>query len=883
MLSAELVLTVGGGYLALLFVIAFVVDGLAATGRARRLFSGIVYTLSLAIYCTTWTFFGAVGTAVRSGLEFVTIYIGPTLLLMSWWLLVRKLVRIAKARRVTSIADFLSSRYGKSRTVAVLVTVIAIASITPYIALQLLAVSRSYAALVGEAGGGTGTGADTGFWTAVLMAFFVIIFGTRRLNPDESQPGIVAAIAFESIVKLTALLAIGLFALLVMRRGVAPDAAMTSVEDALQAVGTLAPGDGMRWIVLTTLSAAAMICLPRQFQVGVLENRDERHIALASWLFPLYLFLITVAVLPISVAGLTRLPAGAEPDLFVLTVPLAEGASGLALIAFIGGLSAATSMVIVASLALAVMISNHLVAPFLLRGSGPGPRGVTAAVLLTRRIAIAGVLLLGYLYSRGGGTGEGLASIGLIAFAGVAQFAPALLCGLFWRDASRFGATAGLAAGALLWLVTLLLPSFGVGQELLDQIRWLVLPEPLRQGPGAVDHLVFGAGLSLAVNTFLFVVVSLASPRSAIDQLQATLFVDALTRDGREPTLRRSANRRDLFRLAQRILGPVEAHRMFRALGGSTTGTGPVDADFVAKVEHEIAFAVGAASAHTLVTRVATGEPLTMDAALTLLGETQDAIRAARTLGVRSVELERTAEELRAANQTLTELLEEKDDFLSRVSHEMRTPLTAVRAFADLLRDGDIDETRARRFVAIIAEETERLTRLLDDILDLSRLEAGRAPIKLERLDAAAELRAAADAMEGFAERHGVRIIVHADQPLVVEADRDRLKQVLVNLLSNAVKFRGSGAEIVLSADAEGADAALRVRDFGHGVHHDVLPRLFTKFSGANDDNNTTGAGLGLAIAREIVVGLGGTLALEKTGPDGSVFSIRLPLVPVPA
>jgi Na+/proline symporter/nitrogen-specific signal transduction histidine kinase len=868
-LSSPTVLLVGGGYVALLFLVAWATDALAAAGRARFLNSPLVYTLSLAVYCTSWTFFGAVGTAVRSGLEFVTIYTGPTLVLMAWWLFLRKLVRVAKAQRVTSIADFVSARYGKSRTVSVLVTVIAIAAVTPYIALQLLAVTHSFAALVGEE-----APADTAFWTAAAMGFFVILFGTRRLNADESQPGIVAAIAFESIVKLAALLAIAVFAVVLIRGGAGAD-----WRGALASVGALREEGGARWLVLTFLSAAAMICLPRQFQVAVVENRDERHIAVASWLFPLYLFLITLAVLPIAVAGLTRLPAGAEPDLFVLTLPLSEGAEGLALVAFVGGLSAGTSMVIVASLALAVMISNHLVAPVLADREGVGAAGLAPTVMMIRRLAIAVVLLLGYLYGRVTEPTAGLASIGLISFAGVAQFAPALVLGLFWRRATRFGATAGLAVGAAAWLLTLLLPSFG-GTAVVDALRGLLLPPGIAAGPGAADPLVFGTVLSLALNLAAYVAVSLATRGVAIDELQATLFVDAFHRRGPEPMLRRSANRRDLFRLTQRILGPVRAHQLF---AGRHAEDGPVDSAFVAHVEREIGYAVGAASAHALVTRVATGEPLSVDAAIAILGETQEAIRAARALGVRSVELERTAAELTAANETLTALLAEKDDFLSRVSHEMRTPLTAVRSFADLLRDGPVEPERAERFIGIIAAEAERLTRLLDDILDLSRVEAGLDPMRAEPFDAAEVAIAAAAAMEGFAEREGVRIEVDAPGPLTVHSDPDRLKQVIVNLLSNAVKFHGDSPRVTVVARAEEGRAMIRVVDEGAGVSDAVRPRLFTKFGGAVGREGRGGAGLGLAISREIMQRLGGDVVLERSGADGSVFAASLPLAPAAA
>lgn len=871
MMPAGLVVAVGGGYLALLFVIAFLTDHLAARGKARFLLSPVVYTLSLAVYCTTWTFFGAVGTAVRSGLEFVTIYIGPTLALMAWWGFLPKLIRIAKAQSVTSIADFMSARYGKSRPVAVLVTLTALAAVTPYVALQLLAVSRSFGALAGGAGQGT----DVALWVAVVMGFFVILFGTRRLNADESQPGIVAAIAFESIVKLAALVAVAVFAVLLVAG--MPDGA--AWREALASVGGLPEGDGMRWVVLTTLSAAAIICLPRQFQVAVVENRDVSHVAVASWLFPLYLFVMTLGVLPIAVAGLTQLPAGTEPDLFVLSVPLAHGAEALAMFAFIGGLSAATSMVIVATLALAVMISNHLVAPELAERRGPPATGLTAAVLATRRVAIVGMLLLGYLYARAADQDAGLASIGLVAFVGVAQFAPGLVLGLFWRAANRHGATAGLSAGALVWLVTLVLPSFGV-DGFVATLRAVLLPAGLASGPGAVDPLVFATALSLAVNVGLYVAVSLGTRGGAIDQLQATLFVDAMYRGGAEPTLRRSANRRDLYRLTQRILGPVRAHALFAEHGHDDDR--PADSAFVARVEREISYAVGAASAHAMVARVATGEPLSVDAAISLLAETQEAITAARALGVRSVELERTAEELRSANAALTELLMEKDDFLSRVSHEMRTPLTAIRSFAEILRDAPQDPERADRFIGIIHAEAERLTRLLDDILDLSRLEAGIAPLHTREVDAAAVAREAVEAMEGFAERNGVAIHVDAPLALPVRADADRLKQVLVNLVSNAVKFHGDVPRIRVVAAAEDGRAVLRVEDRGHGVSETVRPRLFTKFGGGWGARRTNGAGLGLAISRQIMERLGGDLVLERTGPEGSVFAASLPLVAAP-
>ena len=342
MLSLNLLLVVCLAYVALLFAVAFFVDRRARQGRLNWLRSPVVYTLSISVYCTSWTFYGAVGSAARNGLEFITIYLGPTLVFVGWWWLLRKLVRIGRVHRITSIADLISSRYGKSSGLAVLVTVIAVIATTPYIALQLQSVTRSVQVIVGEADSGS-----TAFWIAGGMALFTILFGTRNLDANERHHGVVAAIAVEAIVKLVALLAVGVFVVWGIAGGMGKIFADVPAEVVYGGENIFGP----RWIVLTFLSATAIICLPRQFQVTVVENVDERHLATASWLFPLYLFGMCLFIMPIAIAGLKVLPAGSNPDLFVLTLPLAENRQELALLAFLGGFSSATSMVIVAAIA----------------------------------------------------------------------------------------------------------------------------------------------------------------------------------------------------------------------------------------------------------------------------------------------------------------------------------------------------------------------------------------------------------------------------------------------------------------------------------------------------------------------------------------------------
>ncbi len=897
MLAPSLILLIGGCYLLLLFLIAYLSDKAVEKGRARFIASPVVYTLSLAVYCTSWTFYGAVGTAARSGLEFIPIYLGPTLVFMGWWLLLRKLVRITKDQQITSIADFISARYGKSSALSALVTVIAIIGITPYIALQLKAVATSFNALsrVEVESGALSLGllADNGFWVAVVLAVFVFLFGTRNLGADESHPGVVAAIAFESVVKLFALIAVGLSVTLGLGDGLG---AFRNADwsAAVQRLYTFSEGYEPRWITITLLSAAAIVCLPRQFQVAIVENREERHLATAAWLFPLYLFLITIFVVPIALAGLSTLPETANPDLFVLTLPLAAGNEALAVLAFIGGLSAATSMVIVASIALSIMISNHLVTPLLLRANllrGDARGDISATLLLIRRIAIVAILGLGFLYYRESTASVALASIGLISFVGVAQFLPALIGGVCWRNATKMGAFAGLSVGVLVWLYCLLLPSFALGWDLGGLVHegpWgiHILKPTALFGTTGWDPLVHAVFWSLLLNSLTYIGVSLVTTQTPIERLQSALFVDVFARgdDAALPALPRSARVEDLFNLARAVLGPARAEGLFRehARLQGRPGQSPLpDPQLIGFVERQLAGGIGAASARLMVSRIAKGEVLSVSTVMALLEETQQAIEHSRELERKSEELRQTAEQLRAANEKLTQLDEMKDDFLSRVSHELRTPMTSIRSFSELLNDRrDLDPERSRRFIQIIHEESERLTRLLDEILDLGRMERDQMEWNLERVDAAKVLADAADTMAGLAERQGVALELQVPVAGWVEADPDRLKQVFLNLLSNAIKFNTAGRRFVRGSVTLNEDRVeIRVADNGPGVPSSEHERLFTKFARGWRERagQAKGSGLGLAISAQIVRSFGGTIVLERSSAEGSTFCVTLP------
>jgi len=895
MLSPNFVLLVALLYVALLFAVAFHGDRRARAGRLGWLQSPIVYTLSISVYCTSWTFYGAVGSAARNGLEFATIYIGPVLVFVGWWALLRKLVRIGRTQRITSIADMISSRYGKSEALAALVTVIAVIGGAPYIALQLKAVTTSFHVIsnIGpESLAGMPTVApdyNTGFWIAAGMAVFTILFGTRNIDANERHHGVVAAIALEAVVKLAALLAVGIL-LVFFIAGSPGELFDLASPELLHSEDVFGP----RWVTLTFLSAAAIVCLPRQFQVAVVEISDERHLRTASWLFPLYLFLITLFVLPIAIGGLSMLPAGSDPDMFVLTLPIWAGHDTIALLAFLGGFSSATSMVIVASIALSTMMSNHLIMPIALRlhWVPVGPGGPIRGFLLgSRRLSICLMLLLGFLYFRWSGNSDALASIGLISFAGVAQFLPALLGGLFWRQANAAGAFAGLLAGALLWAYTLFLPSFGGGlvlspADIADGPFGIALLRPQALfGLESVDPLVHSLFWSLSVNTLLFVLVSLAREQHPFERLQSTLFVDVFrtTAETASGLIRRSATTYDLNLLAERILGPDEARRLFGDVSAGTmrAGAAKADAAFISQLERKLAGSVGGASARAMISQVVTGETISLDELMKIADETQRIREYSERLEHKSRELEVAARQLSEANERLTQLDAQKDDFLSQVSHEVRTPMTSIRSFSEiLLETPDLDATRARRFLGIIHEESERLTRLLDSTLDLSLLERGETPWALERLDPEQALDRSIRMCHGLAANTRVRVVDgERARDVLVLANADRLSQVFINLISNAIKYNTSEAPYVrLRSRVVDGTYEVLVEDNGPGIRAEERELIFSKFARgwAHTQTAVTGAGLGLAISWQIMRRLGGSLSLMPTSGRGACFRVSI-------
>jgi Na+/proline symporter/nitrogen-specific signal transduction histidine kinase len=903
--SAALVIGVSFAYLLLLFAVASFGDRRAMQGRSV-IGNAWTYALSMAVYCSAWTYFGSVGRAAAAGVWFLPIYLGPMLAMTLAWMVVRKMIRIARTYRITSIADFIASRYGKSPLLAGLVTLITVVGILPYIALQLKGVAGAYALMTTPPGEPLARSvnwfSDSTLYIALALAGFTIVFGARHLDSAERHEGMVAAIAFESIVKLLAFLAVGGFVVWGLFDGLGDLFARAQAVPELRRLLTLGQGKAFayeQWFALTLLSMLSVIFLPRQFQVMVVENVDERHLKRAAWVFPLYLLLINLFVLPIALAGSLRFGPGSDAEGFVLSLPLAGGHTTLALLAFVGGLSAATGMVIVEAIAVSTMVCNDLVMPLLLRTRRFGALGhagggdLTRFLLGIRRAAIVAILLLGYLYFHLAGEAYALVSIGLISFAAVAQFAPAMLGGMYWKGGTRSGALAGLLCGFGLWVYTLMLPSLAksgwlAADFMTDGPFGLELLEPERLlGLKGLDNLTHSLFWSLLANAGAYVAVSLWREPSARETSQALLFVDVFKRTAHAGPVfwRGRARVADLLPLLGRFLGTRRATTLFedyaRRQGATRVEHLQPDAQLVQFVETQLAGAIGSASARVMVASVVQEESLGLDDVMRILDEASQLRAYSHALEDKSRSLERATAELRSANEQLKSLDRLKDDFMSSVTHELRTPLTSIRALAEVMvDDADMPAEQRQHFLGIVVAETERLSRLVNQVLDMAKIESGHAEWHNSDIDLRGLLTQAVETTAEMFRERGARVELQMpDSVPTLRADADRLMQVLLNLLSNAAKFVPEGAgriDVRLQADA--ARATVSVQDNGVGVPAEQRALIFEKFRQGGDHlNRPQGTGLGLPISRQIVEHFGGRMWLRDDTPQGSCFCFSLP------
>lgn len=880
-------------YLGLLFLLAYLLDKRAQRKKTSRL-NRWIYALAIPVYCTAWTYYGSVGKAVNDGWEFLTIYLGPILTVPIWWIVVRKMIRISEVQRISTLPDFISSRYNKSITLSIVSTLLITVGIIPYISIQLKSISSSFDILIyGNhiVANSRPLLGDAAFYIVIILAFFIILFVFRSIESADKHHGMMGAIAVDSLVKLLAFLAVGAYVVFYLFDGFQDVFSHMDTSQLLKFT-ELPSQNGLNWFFLLLLSMSAILLLPRQFQVTVAENTNEDHLRTAIWLFPLYLLLINIFVVPIAIGGQTMLAADVDPDTFVLALPLYYGAEGLAAITFLGGFSASTGMIVVSTIALSLMVSNNVVVPIRLRRS----QMKSQYPILTRQILVCSILTVAFLYYWFISDRFPLVSIGLISFAAMIQFAPAVLGALFWKDAHGDGVLYGLIIGFVIWAYTLVVPTI-VEVGLLPQS---LVKEGLFNWPFLRPQALFGLDLplvshgtfwSLFFNVAIFFAVSIFKEQSIKERNMAEFYVDIYQnahRSEEKILWKGQLVYQDLINACENLLGNKRTQEAIahyqNYYGAPLTGENQVDPKFVNYTERILSGAIGSASARVLISSVAKEEETGNEELVRMLRETSEVTRLNTELRLKSSELQRKSLALEQANERLKNLDVEKDDFISTVTHELRTPLTSIKAFIEIIQDNrDMDAEQQDEFLTIMNDEIDRMTRLINEVLDIEKLESGDATLEMEPVLPLEILRKSVDALQTLMDSKGIKVEVNTPKNLTLPilGHTDRLNQVFVNLLSNAIKYSEEKKGLITIA-AEQVDGAIKISisDNGAGIDPKGIDRIFDKFFQVRDQTRKKpkGTGLGLSITKRIVALHKGDIEVKSQLEKGTTFSVQFPI-----
>lgn len=873
-MSSFLVISIILVYLGVIFYVAYWAE---KNSKSKWVNNPYVYTLSLAVYCTAWTYYGSVGLAATSGLKFLTIYLGPVIIIPTWIILMRKIIRISKGNKISSLADFISLRYGNDRFLGALVTIICVLAIVPYISLQLKAISETFNVITNHNIVANSIINDTTFYIAILLAIFAAFFGTQHTDASEKHKGIITAVALESIIKLIFFLVIGVYVTFYLFEGPSDIYKRASVLpnfEIQQKINGLE--GGFNWFFLSLLSMIAIMLLPRQFQVTVVENEREKYLKKVTWLFPLYLLLFNIFVIFIAWGGnVVFQNQQVDADLFTLMLPLQNGNEFLALLVFLGGFSAAISMVVISTLALSTMLSNNLIIPygFLGKFSKGESDENTESIKTIRRLAIFILIIVAYFFYRSFTLDRSLVSIGLISFVIIAQLAPSFFGGLFWRRGSSKGAIYGIIIGFLITVYTLIIPFtidsqlystsfineglFGINLLKPYELFGLQIFEP-------VPHSFFW---SLFFNVIVYSLISVGTAGNYRERNFAEMFVD----NNKYASLHENAYVwkgeayvKDIRKVLTRFLGEKRTERalkLFFMKYDINEKTLFADARLVNFSEKLLTGSIGSASSRILISSVVKEEEISLPEVLNILDETQKA---------------------KESNKELQERDKQKDDFLDTVAHELKTPITSIRALSEILLDDDeIENETKRKFLSSILSESERVSRLINNILDLEKLAAGNEKLELVENSIKNTIQKSIDAVRQLANNNQVYINDEGVQDFKLFYDDDRIQQVIINLLSNAIKFSSNkNGKVYIFTVIDKNVIEVLVEDNGKGIEGDDLKSIFNKFYQAKNQTilKPIGSGLGLAISKQIIKSHNGKIWAENIKPLGARLTFTLPI-----
>lgn len=874
-------------YLALLFLVAHLAE------KKKNKFwinNPYIYTLSLAVYCTAWTYYGSIGVAATSGLSYLSIYIGPIIIIPAWIYINTKIVRISRVNKISSLADFISLRYGNSRSFSAIITLVCLLAITPYIGLQIKAISETFH-LVTQTEVSKYILTDSATFVVVLIALFSSYYGTKYVDASEKRLGIISAIALESFLKLFFIIILGLFVVYFAFDGFSDIYQKASQFEDFKEKNTFnGIGGGINWMILCMISATAICILPRQFHTGIVENRQEKHIKTAIWLFPLYLLLFCVFVFPIAWGGrLIFNGQNVNPEFYSILIPQHFNNTLVTVLVFLGGLSSCISMIIISSITLSIMLSNNLIIPYGLLGKfkSENEEQINRKITKIRKISIFVLIIFAYIFYKYFIIKSSLDSIGLLSFVLIAQLAPAFFGALFWRRGSYKGAVIGLLAGITICCFGLIIPQyyFSYNQEMKGFLRELYHFFEFFNIPylSEISQTFFW---SLLVNTSLFIIISVSTKGDYRERNFAEVYVDIdkhIQNHENAFIWRGTAYVSDIQNILERFLGKTktqQALRIFNLKYSNNTQSETADARFIKFSENLLAGRIGTASAKILIEGVTKEDKISLKEVLNILEESKENITINKKLTEQSDELKKLSTDLKNANESLIIKDRQKDDFLDSVAHELRTPITAIRSAGEILADDDdIPYDIKKEFLNNIITESDRLSEIINDILYLDKLEHGEIALNIQENHIIKTYKKALNPLLHLIQQRDIHISeVNLLNDFMFEYDEARMIQLFQNILGNALKFTNEQGIIQAKFFEKNNELIISIFNTGKHVPEEDLEMIFDKFYQSKNQNilKQTGSGLGLAISKKIVQAQRGTITAENSGL-GVTFIVKLP------